>query len=90
MVKLGDWVKDEITGCEGVVMSHHIYLYGCERFSVQPPMDKDGNVPDLLTFDKPQLKVITEQYIKVEAPATSLAQRPSGGPKRNMPLSRET
>ncbi len=35
MVKLGDKVKDSITGFEGVAVSRTEYLYGCVRVGVE-------------------------------------------------------
>jgi len=65
MVKLGDKVKDTVSGFEGVAVSRHIYLHGCERISVQPPVDKKGACPEAQTFDEPQLKVLTKKVVKI-------------------------
>ena len=56
--KLGDKVKDKVTGFKGVVVSVHNYLNGCARLTVQPKLRKDGTMPGTETFDEPQLKVI--------------------------------
>ena len=59
-VKLGDKVKDKVTGFKGVVVSIHNYLNGCARLTVQPKLKKDGTMPGTETFDEPQLQVITK------------------------------
>lgn len=42
MIKLGDKVKDSITGFEGVVVARIEYLNGCIQFEVLPAGLKDG------------------------------------------------
>jgi len=75
MVKLGDFVKDTISGFKGIAVSKHSYLQGCDRISVQPPIDKNGKHPESVTFDEPQLKVIKKQKI-------SAGQRITGGAEK--------
>ena len=57
MINLGNKVKDKITGFQGIATSKHIYLTGCSQFGIQPPMDKDGKVPDKKYFDEGRLTV---------------------------------
>jgi hypothetical protein len=59
MIKLGDRVKDTVTGFEGIAVAKTEWLHGCVRFVVQPQsLDKDGKVQVAETFDEPQLKII--------------------------------
>jgi hypothetical protein len=58
MVKLGDRVKDQITGFTGIATGRYEYLYGCVRVSVQAEKLKDGKVADGLVFYEDQLEVI--------------------------------
>lgn len=84
MIKLGDKVKDTISGFEGVAISRHSYLQGCDRISVQPPVDNEGKLPDTASFDEPQLTVVVPQIVsKVE-------EAPNGGPERYMPTKKGT
>jgi hypothetical protein len=73
--KLGDKVKDIVTGFKGVVVSAHNYLNGCTRLTVQPKLGKDGKMPDTETFDAPQLKIITQE-------AHSIGNTITGGPSK--------
>lgn len=57
MIKLGSFVKDKVTGLEGVAENRATYLYGCDRYFVQPQIDKDGKLPDGLMIDEPQLSI---------------------------------
>ena len=57
-IKLGDYVRDVVTGFEGTAVSDHNYLHGCRRITLQPKVDKDGKVPDSVTFDEPSLEVV--------------------------------
>ena len=81
MVELGDEVKDTVTGFIGIVVARHQYLYGCTRISVQPPVDKDGKVPDSHGFDEPQLEILKPKKTPVATPE----ERWVGGPFHTLP-----
>lgn len=78
MVKLGDRVRDVITGFEGVALSITYWLNGCSRVQVQPTDLKDGAVRTTEVFDEPQLVVI--QPGAVAFPARAEPADP-GGPR---------
>jgi hypothetical protein len=59
MIELGSKARDTVTGFTGIVVASHKYLHGCMRYSLQPPIGKDGKLPDQQTFDEPQLRVIS-------------------------------
>ncbi len=82
MVTLGDEVKDKVTGFSGIAVARHTYLQGCNRISVQPPVDKDGKNLESCTFDEPQLIVVTQQKVVAGDNDTD------GGPEKYMPGSR--
>ncbi len=52
MVKLGDRVKDRISGFKGVVTGRTEYLYGCIRLMVEPEGLHDGKPIDSQWFDE--------------------------------------
>ena len=54
-LKLGQKVKDSITGYEGIAVARTTWLNGCERIAVQGPLDKDGNIPNEKWIDISQL-----------------------------------
>jgi len=62
-IKLGDKVRDVVTGFEGIVVAETNWLYNCSRYTVQPPVDKDGKVPDNVTFDEQSLEVLKSKVI---------------------------
>ena len=72
-IKLGQIVKDKVSGFKGVAVAEHIYLQGCSRFTVQPEVDKEGKLPDTQTFDEPQLEVVSDGLLKK-------AKTDNGGP----------
>lgn len=90
MVGLGDEVKDKVTGFKGIAVGITIFLQGCRRISVQPPVGKDGILPDQHWFDEPQLDVIKVAKVKTED--VTEKKRPGGAmhsiPTRNMPEKR--
>jgi len=79
-IKLGNTVRDTITGYEGVVFGITNYLFGCKRVGIQGKIDKEGKVPELHWFDEPSLQVLKSEKNK--------KSEPSGGP-RKAPISRK-
>ena len=82
-VKLGDEVKDKVTGFQGVAIALHDYLNGCRRISIQPPVDKDGKLPVTESFDEPQIEVIAKEKAKPET-----GKNKTGGPEKYMDTGR--
>jgi len=57
-VNLGDEVLDPISGYKGTALGITMWLYGCERITVQMKgTDSEGNLYPTQSFDEPQLKV---------------------------------
>ncbi|MBI2625387.1 MAG: hypothetical protein HYW70_03595 [Candidatus Nealsonbacteria bacterium] len=79
--KLGDLVKDRVSGFKGIAVALHRYLNGCDRISVQPMVEKDGKLPESKTFDAPDLKVVQRGAVKYTEPV----DLPPGGPEKFMP-----
>jgi hypothetical protein len=57
-IPLGVLVEDKVTGFTGVTDHYVTFLHGCDRYSVQPRIDKDGKKPESDMFDEPQLRVL--------------------------------
>lgn len=49
--------RDKITGYAGVITSVCFDLYGCVQVALNPPVDKDGKVPDGRWFDVSRVDV---------------------------------
>ena len=77
MINLGDKVKDSVSNFQGIAVARHSYLQGCDRITIQPPVDKDGRLPESMTFDAPQIDVTEEGTVKRKAPKDN-----SGGPEK--------
>lgn len=77
-IKLGDKVEDTVSGFTGIAFGTTLFLHGCTRVGVQPPVDKDGKLPDEKWFDEPQLK-------KVKAAVVKTGGRNKGGPMTSVP-----
>ena len=78
--KLGQTVRDKLTGIEGTVVARSEYLYGCVRLSLQPAEVKDGKPADWVNLDEPQCEAV---------PKSKASKRPAGarpaGPKPTDP-----
>jgi len=79
-VKLGQKVKDKITGFEGIVMATAQWLTGCDQCIVRPQMLKDGKTIESEWFDEARLEVI-EGGIDIK----DLRSDESGGPQHDIP-----
>jgi hypothetical protein len=80
MIKLGQQVKDKVTGFTGIATARVEYLSGCVQFCVRPEMVKPGEMPDGQYIDDMQLDVIGDGvFIPVD---------PDGGPMPDTPSDR--
>jgi hypothetical protein len=76
MAKLGDRVRDEISGFEGIVTGRAEYLYGCVQVLVNPAEVKDGSPIAGTWLDEDRtVPVVKEAF----APPASAKER-AGGP----------
>ena len=77
-IELGMEVKDAVTGFKGIATAMTQFLNGCERVSVDPPVDKKGEHVEGRWFDIQQLVIL-----KKTTPARKLylAAIATGGPR---------
>lgn len=61
MIELGLIVKDKITGLVGVAENRASFIYGCDRYFIQPQIDKDGKIPKGMMIDEPQLEILIDK-----------------------------
>jgi hypothetical protein len=59
-VKLGSKYRDTITGFMGVAICQTAWYNGCDRVSLQPPVDKDGKMQEAQNFDSTTLVLLEE------------------------------
>ena len=78
MINLGDEVKDKVSGFKGIAVAKHSYLEGCNRFSLQPKIDKDGTLPSDVAFDEGQLEVIKSNKVMRSVMSIKI----TGGPEK--------
>jgi hypothetical protein len=57
-IRLGDRVKDQITGVSGIVTAYTYWLFGCERVTIQPEEAKDGRPAESFCADAAQCRVM--------------------------------
>ena len=80
MIRLGDRVRDRISGLEGIVIGVTDWLYQCRRPIVQPStLTSDGKPTDSQSFDEPQLEVIAQGAFAPQVPEIQPAAK-TGGP----------
>lgn len=54
--RLGETVRDKVTGFKGIVTSAARHLSGCDTYGVVPTALKDGAPQDTRWFDEPRLE----------------------------------
>lgn len=59
-IKLGDEVRDTISGFQGIVVCISNWLNGCQRITVQPQALHEGKSIGSETIDAEQVEVISE------------------------------
>lgn len=75
--KLGDRVKDSITGYTGVITRRTQWLNNCNTYGVQAIVLKDGLPMDAQAFDEMQLLLVDKDV--------ATPYRNTGGPDRPVP-----
>lgn len=64
-VYLGRTVRDVITGFEGVVTGHVVYLTGCNQLLVQPRCEEKGNFVEARWLDVDRCMVVDDDPVKL-------------------------
>lgn len=59
MIKLGQEVRDKITGFTGTAIAEIEYLFGCNQFGVSPRMNDNGEIKDAEFFDVGRMEFIS-------------------------------
>lgn len=72
--ELGCEVEAKVTRLRGVVTSRSECLYGCNRYYIQPPADKDMKIPEGWWVDEDDI-VVVGQGVNV-----ARGENPPGGP----------
>jgi hypothetical protein len=83
-LKLGDRVKDKVSGYKGVIIGEHQWLYGCKRLTIQSEELKDGKPIDTICIDEPQAQLVKSGVVKSGDDTPVQQSRVRGGP-RNSP-----
>jgi len=72
LIELGSKAKSKISGFAGTITSRSEHLNGCNRYWVEPLVDKDGKIKEGAWFDEVEL-VVTQK------PKTKAVKRINGG-----------
>ena len=63
-IKLGNKVRDKVTGFEGIATARIEYINKCVQFCVKPKVKEDGKMPDGEYIDVDELEIVIRQRIK--------------------------
>lgn len=67
-IKLGDRVKDKVTGFEGIAIGRTQWFTGCDTIGITPTILKDGKTIDAEWFDINRIKKVEEKTTEVTPP----------------------
>lgn len=92
-VKMGSFVRDVVTGFEGIVTSYTKHLTGCDHVGLKPrKLDKDGKEMDVMWIDVTRAEVLEEpsaaMLAVIDGKLTSTTKKQEthkGGPADNPP-----
>ncbi len=80
-IRMGQKVKDIVTGFEGIVVARVEFINGCVQYAVRPKVDDKGNMVESEYIDVDRLKLVNsgvqgmmktyETTIGGESPPTS-------------------
>lgn len=73
-IKLGDKVKDKVSGIIGIAVEKREYLNGCVQYVIQPKVNKKGEMADSWSIDVQQLENL-EKKVKVKKSNTGGSMR---------------
>lgn len=76
-IKLGNAVRDTVTGFIGIATARVEYINGCVQYAVTPKVSADGKLPDSVYFDFQRLLVVNA--------GVAPKRRATGGPQRDAP-----
>lgn len=80
--KLGEVLRDKITGYIGVVMGRTEYMTGCTHYGLlSPELTKDGKIAEYEWIDESRLELTKKQAVRREGPSRS---GPEQNPARRM------
>jgi hypothetical protein len=81
-IKLGDTAKDLVTGYTGTVVGITEFLTGCRRITLQPPLDKNGDIKGTETFDEPMILLVKPASKAIMEARGEIEKQPKskGGP----------
>lgn len=66
IIKLGNKVRDKVSGFVGIAVARTEFLNGCVQYSVQPKAGKDNKVPEEVGIDVESLEVIEPKKVKIK------------------------
>ena len=84
-MKVGDLIRDTITGFEGIAIARTDWLNGCVRFLIQPKMLHEGKPVEAQSFDQEQCELVGAGPELVQQPTGGGRPNPVGYPKPTRP-----
>lgn len=79
-VELGDEARCKVTGFQGIITSVAKCLTGCDRVTIQPPINKEKKMADALWFDVEAVEILKKHKVKTESVRETGPTAKKGGP----------
>jgi hypothetical protein len=76
--RLGNKIKDMVSGVEGITTSFVVYMNGCIQWSINRELDKDGKPYETLYYDQQQCQLIDSGIVDdIDEPKQSTGGAPT-------------
>lgn len=62
-IKLGDEVREKVSGFTGVATARTLWLHGSDTIRIQPHVDSDGDLPESFAFEESSVEKFIKQKV---------------------------
>jgi hypothetical protein len=78
--RIGQRLRDKVTGFEGIVTAYIQHITGCDTYALTPPVDKDGKTRDSNSFDDSRLVLLDNGIL--DTPVQEVVDDADGKPRK--------
>ena len=85
MIKLGQKVRDKITGFEGIATVRTEFLNGCIQYCIKPTQLEKGKMLEGEYVDEEQIEIVIEEKTNIDVISKQTGGSMSDTPRSNYP-----
>ncbi len=85
-VKMGQKVKDKVTGQVGINTAYCHYITGCDQILLQPPVNQDGSFVEARWFDVNRIDILEDVALNLKDATLNIDTSVDRGPCDPAPI----